>query len=161
MDRWLEAAIDYIPRWLEFQIRATERPGVALAIHHGQRTVLDAALLTQLLMTQLPEFVAARLQDFEQGQRQIYRKLNLVPVVLAGILRVGSWALVGLALAVVAHRFGKLEPLFAIPGAAPLRHVFELIRPLPLVFVLMALGLRWGAAFFKSRSFVKAQRDES
>ena len=26
MARWLEAAIDYIPRWLEFQIRATERP---------------------------------------------------------------------------------------------------------------------------------------
>ncbi len=43
MDRWLEAALDYIPRWLAFQIRATERPGVALAIDHGQRTVLDVA----------------------------------------------------------------------------------------------------------------------
>ncbi|RYE93488.1 MAG: hypothetical protein EOO75_04250, partial [Myxococcales bacterium] len=123
--------------------------------------MLDAALLTQLLMTQLPEFVAARLQDFEQGQRQIYRKLNLVPVVLAGFLRVASWGMVGLALAVVAHRFGRLDPVFALPGALPLRQVFDLLRPLPLVFVLLALGLRWGAAFFKSRSFVKAQRDES
>ncbi|PZQ63510.1 MAG: serine hydrolase, partial [Variovorax paradoxus] len=43
MDRWLQAALDYIPRWLEFQIRATERPGVALAIDHGQHTVLDVA----------------------------------------------------------------------------------------------------------------------
>ncbi|MDQ7972351.1 MAG: serine hydrolase domain-containing protein [Rhodocyclaceae bacterium] len=43
MDRWLQAALDYIPRWLEFQIRAIERPGAALAIDHGQRTVLDVA----------------------------------------------------------------------------------------------------------------------
>jgi hypothetical protein len=123
--------------------------------------VLDSALLTQLMLTQLPEFVAARLQDFEQGQRQIYRKLNLLPVILAGLLRVASWGLLALTLTVVAHRFGRLDPVFALPGAAPLRLVFDLLRPLPLLLLLVALVLRWTAAFFKSRSFVKAQREES
>ncbi len=44
MEKWLQAALDYIPRWMAFQLRATERPGVALAIDHRQRTVLDLAL---------------------------------------------------------------------------------------------------------------------
>ena len=44
MEPWLKAALDYIPRWLEFQLRATERPGVAVAIEHRQRNVLDLAL---------------------------------------------------------------------------------------------------------------------
>jgi len=44
MEPWLKAALDYIPRWLEFQLRATERPGMAVAIQHRQRTVLDLAL---------------------------------------------------------------------------------------------------------------------
>jgi len=43
MEPWLKAALDYIPRWLEFQLRATERPGMAVAIQHRQRTVLDQA----------------------------------------------------------------------------------------------------------------------
>ncbi|MCJ0763380.1 serine hydrolase domain-containing protein [Variovorax terrae] len=44
MESWLKAALDYLPRWLEFQLRAFERPGVALAICHRQRVVLDLAL---------------------------------------------------------------------------------------------------------------------
>ena len=44
MDRWLGAALDYIPRWLELQLRITERPGMAVAVHHRQKTVLDLAL---------------------------------------------------------------------------------------------------------------------
>jgi CubicO group peptidase (beta-lactamase class C family) len=43
MDKWLRAALDYIPRWLELQTRASERPGCAIAIQHGPRTVLDLA----------------------------------------------------------------------------------------------------------------------
>ena len=44
MEPWLPPALDYIARWLEFQRQATERPGLALAIQHRQRTVLDLAL---------------------------------------------------------------------------------------------------------------------
>jgi CubicO group peptidase (beta-lactamase class C family) len=43
MSRWLTAALDYIPRWIEFQMRLTERPGCAIAIAHRGRIVLDQA----------------------------------------------------------------------------------------------------------------------
>jgi CubicO group peptidase (beta-lactamase class C family) len=32
VDRWLGAALDYIPRWLEFQMRQTELPGCVIAV---------------------------------------------------------------------------------------------------------------------------------
>jgi CubicO group peptidase (beta-lactamase class C family) len=44
METWLRAAIDYIPLWMDMQMRATERPGVSLAIRHRQRTVLELAM---------------------------------------------------------------------------------------------------------------------
>jgi CubicO group peptidase (beta-lactamase class C family) len=44
MEKWLQAAIDYIPRWMDMQMRATERPGVSLAIDHRQQPVLALAL---------------------------------------------------------------------------------------------------------------------
>ncbi|HUN49836.1 MAG TPA: serine hydrolase domain-containing protein [Candidatus Sulfotelmatobacter sp.] len=43
MERWLGAALDYIPRWLEFQMRLSAQPGVALAIAHNGRIVLEQA----------------------------------------------------------------------------------------------------------------------
>lgn len=43
MDRWLGAALDYIPRWLEFQMRQTEIPGCVVAIAQRGRVVLEAA----------------------------------------------------------------------------------------------------------------------
>ena len=43
MEKWLGAALDYIPRWLEFQVRATEQPGCVIAIAQKGRIVLDKA----------------------------------------------------------------------------------------------------------------------
>jgi CubicO group peptidase (beta-lactamase class C family) len=43
MDRWLGAALDYIPRWLEFQMRTSELPGCVIAVVHGGRVVLEQA----------------------------------------------------------------------------------------------------------------------
>src|SRR6267154_1070049 len=40
MDRWLEAALDYIPSWLEFQLRLSRQPGCVVAVaHHGEITL--------------------------------------------------------------------------------------------------------------------------
>ena len=43
MDRWLAAALDYLPRWLEHQLRITEQPGLQLAVAHHGRIVLEQA----------------------------------------------------------------------------------------------------------------------
>src|SRR5438445_13866893 len=43
MDRWLTAALDYIPSWLEFQMRQSEQPGCAIAIAQRGRIVLERA----------------------------------------------------------------------------------------------------------------------
>lgn len=43
MKQWLAAALAYIPRWIEHQMRLTELPGCALAVAHQGRLVLDTA----------------------------------------------------------------------------------------------------------------------
>jgi CubicO group peptidase (beta-lactamase class C family) len=43
MPAWLSSALDYIPEWLEFQMRASERPGCVAAIAHRGRVVLERA----------------------------------------------------------------------------------------------------------------------
>jgi CubicO group peptidase (beta-lactamase class C family) len=43
MDRWLGAALDYIPDWLAFQMRAFERPGCIAAIAERGRIVYEQA----------------------------------------------------------------------------------------------------------------------
>jgi CubicO group peptidase (beta-lactamase class C family) len=43
MDRWLTAALDYIPSWLEFQMRQSEQPGCVIAIAQRGRIVLERA----------------------------------------------------------------------------------------------------------------------
>jgi CubicO group peptidase (beta-lactamase class C family) len=43
MDKWFKAALDYIPRWLEYQMRHSEQPGLVVAIAHEGRIVLEEA----------------------------------------------------------------------------------------------------------------------
>jgi len=40
---WLAAAVDYLPRWLEHQMRVTEQPGCAIAVAHQGKLVFEAA----------------------------------------------------------------------------------------------------------------------
>ena len=44
MDKWLSAALDYVPRWLEHQMRVNEQPGCAFALVHQGRLVAEFAL---------------------------------------------------------------------------------------------------------------------
>jgi D-alanyl-D-alanine carboxypeptidase len=41
--KWLHAALDCIPRWLEFQVRESQQPGCAIAVAHRGRLVPEAA----------------------------------------------------------------------------------------------------------------------
>ena len=43
MSSWLGAAVDYIARWIEFQMRQHEQPGCVIAVAHRDRMVLDEA----------------------------------------------------------------------------------------------------------------------
>src|SRR3954447_13501146 len=38
---WLAPALDYIPRWLGYQMRATEQPGCAIAVAFKGEVVLE------------------------------------------------------------------------------------------------------------------------
>ena len=43
MESWIKAALDYIPRWLDYQMRESEQPGCAIAVAHKGRVVLEQA----------------------------------------------------------------------------------------------------------------------
>lgn len=43
MDKWLTAALDYIPRFLEHQMRLSEQPGCAIAVAYKGKLVLEQA----------------------------------------------------------------------------------------------------------------------
>src|SRR3954467_11644643 len=43
MEAWLKPALDYIPRWLEFQMQASQQPGCIVAIAHRDKIVLERA----------------------------------------------------------------------------------------------------------------------
>jgi CubicO group peptidase (beta-lactamase class C family) len=43
MDEWLKPALDYIPRWLEYQMRDTAQPGCVIAIVRDGGVVLEQA----------------------------------------------------------------------------------------------------------------------
>ena len=51
MDRWLAAALDYIPRWLDFQMQVSQQPGCIIAIAHRGNVVLERAFGTANLDT--------------------------------------------------------------------------------------------------------------
>ena len=41
--KWLSAALDYIPSWIELQLRASGQPGCVVAIALKDRVLLDEA----------------------------------------------------------------------------------------------------------------------
>ncbi len=43
MQKWLAPALDYISRWMEFQMRMSQQPGCVIAIAHKRRIVLEQA----------------------------------------------------------------------------------------------------------------------
>jgi D-alanyl-D-alanine carboxypeptidase len=54
MAKWLPAALDYIPRWLDFQMRLTEQPGCVVAVAENGKLVLEQAFGTAELGRKAP-----------------------------------------------------------------------------------------------------------
>ena len=46
MDAWLKAALDYVPRWIDFQVQHFDQPGCSIAIAHRGEVVLEEAFGT-------------------------------------------------------------------------------------------------------------------
>jgi len=51
MKKWLGNALEYIPRWIEFQVRMLQQPGCVIAIAHRGAVVLEAAFGSANLAT--------------------------------------------------------------------------------------------------------------
>jgi CubicO group peptidase (beta-lactamase class C family) len=51
MEKWLGCALDYIPRWIEFQARMLQQPGCIVAIAHRDKVVLEQAFGSANLAT--------------------------------------------------------------------------------------------------------------
>ena len=43
MESWLKAALDYIPEWIEYQMRQAEQPGAVLEVAYRSKPVLERA----------------------------------------------------------------------------------------------------------------------
>jgi len=43
MKSWLTAALDYVPRWIDYQMRLSEQPGCSISIAHRGKVVLEQA----------------------------------------------------------------------------------------------------------------------
>ena len=43
MHDWLQPALEYVPQWLDYQMRDTEQPGCVIAITHQGKLVLEQA----------------------------------------------------------------------------------------------------------------------
>jgi CubicO group peptidase (beta-lactamase class C family) len=54
MDDWLKPALDYIPQWLEHQMRESEQPGCVIAIVHKGKVVLEQAFGHADIVSRIP-----------------------------------------------------------------------------------------------------------
>jgi ubiquinone biosynthesis protein len=121
--------------------------------------LIDQSLSIQLLASSAPEFLVSRLQDFEQGRKTIFRKLNLIPITIAWTFRSAA-LVVGLAGA------GLLSLRLGIADSIPfmklslVQMLLDTVSPVlwgvPVIFV----ALLWCARFAASRAYVKVNRKE-
>lgn len=125
---------------------------------YGPAGMIDRALSVQMLVNSVPDFLNLRMQDFEQGQKTIYRKLNVVPVAIAGVLRTiaaGAAACFG---GILVHRLGWLEGL-GLASDAPLSAFLDALSPLLWGLPVAFLMLLWGARYAMSHAYVKVQQE--
>ncbi len=125
----------------------------------GPGSLIDTALLAQLMISSLPQFAAQRVQDFEQGQKLVFRKLNMIPVVLAGLMRTLAWGFLGITAAVLVRRAGWGAKLFEREEVAPVVALLDLARSYWFISLIAAGISFWFARSFNAKAYVKVQRD--
>jgi hypothetical protein len=113
----------------------------------------------QILANALPDFLVQRLQDYQQGQKNIYRKLNLVPVLIGNGLKLAAWTLTLSGFGLAAQRLGWLD------GVPFMKHryvvaLFDFVSPVLYGLPFLVLVLAWGARYAMSHSYIKVQKDD-
>lgn len=121
--------------------------------------VIDASLLAQLLVGALPEFIEGRLQDYEQGQRQIYRKLNLLPAIGANVMRLLGYGAGALALVALLDARGLLARLWALFPRDSVAPVLDIASKHLIVAIVVVVAAFWTGRSLRARSLVKVQRE--
>lgn len=130
---------------------------------YGPGALIDRALSLQLLANALPDFLVQRLQDLEQGKKTIYRKVNLIPVIIGNALRSAAWLVLllgaGLLLQRAQQRFGWLA------GAPGINHplvvrLFDLVAPALYAIPVIFVALLWLGRVALSRTYQKVQRQD-
>lgn len=121
--------------------------------------IIDTSLLAQLVFGTLPVFVEGRIQDYEQGQRQIYRKLNLLPAIGASLMRALAWGAASMLAVTLLDRTGWLARLWEHVPRRSVEPALELVAGhLVLVVITLLLGA-WAARVLKARTMVKVQKE--
>ncbi len=121
--------------------------------------ILDSSLLAQLLVGSLPAFVESRVQEFEQGQRQIYRKLNLLPAIGAGAMRAIAWATaIALSVALLDRQGWLVRVWDQVPRTA-IAPALELVYGHAIVATSALLLCAWAARSLKARTMIKVQKE--
>lgn len=126
---------------------------------YGPASTIDRALSVQMLANSLPDFLIARLQDFEQGQKTIFRKLNLIPVIIANFFKFLAYCVLLIGIGLFIQRVGLL-------GMIPMMnheyvtiffgYVGFILYAVPVVFVFLI----WASRYALSRSYVKVQKSD-
>lgn len=126
---------------------------------YGPGCTIDRALSVQMLVNSLPDFLIARLQDFEQGQKTIYRKLNLIPVVIANVLKAFAYVVLLTGIGLLIQRLGLLDVIPLMNHEYVLiffRYVGPLLYAVPFVFVFLI----WASRYALAHSYVKMQKED-
>lgn len=137
---------------------------------YGPGALIDRALSLQILANTAPDFLVARLQDFEQGQKTIYRKLNWVNVLFSKMFMIIGW-LVGISGVGLLATWGAVkiwgtqvgewitevlshDVWVAIDGA------FDVLVWTLLLVPVLWLIFAWASRYFMSKSYIKIQKSE-
>ena len=126
---------------------------------YGPASTIDRALSVQMLVNSLPDFLIARLQDFEQGQKTIFRKLNLIPVIIANALKLLAYLVLLVGAGLLIQRVGLLGRIPIMNHEYVLtffRYVGPLLYAVPIVFVVLI----WASRYAISRSYIKVQKND-
>jgi predicted unusual protein kinase regulating ubiquinone biosynthesis (AarF/ABC1/UbiB family) len=126
---------------------------------YGPGAVIDRALSLQMLVNSLPDFLIQRLQDFEQGQKTIFRKLNLIPVIIGNAFRFLAYLIALAGTGLLIQRVGLLDRIPFMTHHYVLA-VFGFISPLLYAIPIAFVVLMWAARYAISRSYVKVQKED-